>query len=200
MESFFIIQFSQKCGMFFLKSSRDVRRRKMHTLRLVAGMPQTGATHSGLKTKWGAMTILRPPLPLDNVRSGDQFEAMKNYLSLRYATLLATLLLAFGLVTRGQAQTGNLTTLDDAYATLAQADHDYKGHRVKAMKQIELAVQELGGRISGKGKGHEPQGTSDAQLRAAQGLLQQARAGLSGKALRHVNASIAQINDALAIR
>ena len=126
---------------------------------------------------------------------------MKNNLFLRCTTLLATLLLAFGLVTRSQGQTASpVTTLDDAYATLAQANHDYKGHRVKAMKQIELAVQELGGKISGKGKGHEPQGTSDAQLRAAQSLLQQAAGGLSAKPLKHVSAAIAQINTALTIK
>jgi len=119
----------------------------------------------------------------------------------RYTLLLAALVLAFGLATRSQAQaTVNLANLEDAYATLAHADHDYKGHRVRAMKQIELAAKELGGAISGKGKGHEPQGTSDAQLRAARELLQQASAGLSGKPLKHVNAAIAQITTALAIR
>src|SRR5271170_6389719 len=122
-------------------------------------------------------------------------------LLLRYSTLLATLFLAFGLVARGQAQTtGNVTTLDDAYATLAQADHDYKGHRVRAMKLVEMAVNELGGKISGHGKGREPQGTSDAQLKAAQGLLRQAAAGLSGKALKHVNNAITEISHALAVK
>jgi len=126
---------------------------------------------------------------------------MTNHLYLRYSTLLATLLLAFGLVTRGHAQ-GNsaLTTLDDAYATLAQANHDYKGHRVQAMGQIKLAVKELGGKISGHGRGREPQGTSDAQLRAAQALLQQASAGLTGKPLKHVNKAVEQINVALTIK
>jgi hypothetical protein len=38
--------------------------------------------------------------------------------------------------------------LDEAYATLSQGNHDYKGHRVKAMKQIEMAVKELGGQIT----------------------------------------------------
>jgi hypothetical protein len=146
------------------------------------------------------MVFLSPPSPLDNFCPDDTLKVMKNYIFLRYATLLASLLLAFGLVTRAQAQTGNLTLLDDAYATLAQADHDYKGHRVRAMKQIELAVQELGGKISGQGRGREPQATSDAQLRAAQVLLQQASSGLSGKALKHVNAAIVQINTALAIK
>ena len=126
---------------------------------------------------------------------------MTNKLYLRYSTLLATLLLALGLVTRGQAQ-GNTTTaaLDDAYATLAQANHDYKGHRVHAMGQIELALKELGGSISGHGRGHEPQGTSDAQLKAARGLLQEAGIGLTGKPLKHVNKAIEQINVALSIK
>jgi ribose 5-phosphate isomerase RpiB len=126
---------------------------------------------------------------------------MKSNLLFRHATLLAALMLIFGLVTSGHAQaSGSFTLLDDAYATLAQADHDYKGHRVKAMKQIELAVQELGVKISGKGRGHEPQGTSDAQLRAAQVLLQQAAGGLSKKALKHANAAIEQLNIALSIK
>ena len=126
---------------------------------------------------------------------------MTNNFFLRCLTVLATIFLAFGLVNHTQAQSGNSTALlDDAYATLAQAKHDYKGHRVRAMKQIEAALGEMGGKISSNGRNHEPQGTSDAQLRAAQSLLQQASAGLSGKALKHVNNAIAQINDALSIR
>jgi hypothetical protein len=129
---------------------------------------------------------------------------MKINFIVRCATLFAVLFLAVGLAGRAQAQPATpnpaLALLDDAYATLAQADHDYKGHRVLAMKQIELAVQELGGKISGNGKGHEPQGTSDAQLKAAQILLQQAGTGLAGKALTHVNNAIKQINTALAIK
>jgi len=119
---------------------------------------------------------------------------------LRGSTLTAILLLVLGLVTTVQAQNTSSTLLNDAYATLAQAKHDYKGHRVKAMKQIEAALGELGGKISSQGRNHEPQGTSDAQLRAAQGLLEQARAGLSGKALKHVQAAISQISIALSIR
>jgi hypothetical protein len=68
------------------------------------------------------------------------------------------------------------------------------------MKQIEAALNVLGEKISGRGKGHEPQGTSDAQLRAAQALLQQAGAGLTGKALKHVNEAASQISTALSIR
>ena len=114
---------------------------------------------------------------------------------------LATLVLTFVFVAPVHADTaGSITLLNDAYATLAQANHDYKGHRVRAMKQIEAALSELGEKISGQGRGHEPQGTSDAQLRAAQVLLQQAGAGLTGKALKHVNEAASQISTALSIR
>src|ERR1035438_285941 len=70
--------------------------------------------------------------------------------------------------------------LVQAYTTLEHAAHDYKGHRVAAMKQIEAAAKLLGVKVRGDGKAHERQGVSDAQLRTAQGLLQQALPGLSG--------------------
>ena len=90
--------------------------------------------------------------------------------------------------------------LRQAYAALSMADHDYKGHRIEAMKQIETAAKLLGSDIRGDGRGHEKQGVSDEQLRIARGLLEQARAGLSGKALKHINKAISQINVALKIR
>ena len=111
------------------------------------------------------------------------------------------MLLVFGLAANAQAPSASSAVLlNDAYATLAQAKHDYKGHRVRAMKQIELALGEVGAKVSSTAKPHESQGTSDAQLRAAQGLIQQAAAGLSGKALKHANAAINQLNEALAIK
>ncbi len=127
---------------------------------------------------------------------------MKNYsVFFRLPILLGVVLLIFGLATQSHAQTANpVTLLDDAYATLAQAKHDYKGHRVAAMKQIELALGERGAKVSGKGAARESQGTSDAQLRAAQALLTQAVPQLSGKALKHVNAAISQITTALSIK
>ena len=134
---------------------------------------------------------------------------MINNLFFRCSILLAAILLTFGLVTPAHARpvtapaapTANATTLlDDAYATLAQAKHDYKGHRVLAMKQIDAALGEVGAKVSGKGKVHESQGTSDAQLKAAQGLVQQAAGGLSGKALKHAKNAIAEISDALAVK
>lgn len=90
--------------------------------------------------------------------------------------------------------------LVQAYTALEQADHDYKGHRVAAMKQIEAAARLLGVSVHGEGRGHEAQGVSDAQLRTAQGLLQQARSGLSGKPLKHVNKALQQLSVALSIK
>lgn len=90
--------------------------------------------------------------------------------------------------------------LVQAYTTLEQADHDYKGHRVAAMKQIEAAARLLGVKVRGQGKGHEKQGLSDAQLRAAQGLLQEAQSGLGGKPLRHVTKALQQLSIALSVK
>jgi hypothetical protein len=134
---------------------------------------------------------------------------MKHHPFFRPATVLAILLLAFGLVTRGQAQhntntTGTVhadagvTTLNDAYATMDQIKHPYLGHRALAMKHIAAAIKELGGTVNPHHANRlEPQGTADAQLKAAEGLLQKVVTGLSGNALADVNAAITEINDAL---
>ncbi len=90
--------------------------------------------------------------------------------------------------------------LVQAYSALEQADHDYKGRRAEAMKEIEKAGKELGVTIKGKEKVHEKQVVSDDQLHTAQGLLVQAQPGLSGKALKHVNKAIEHINTALKIK
>jgi hypothetical protein len=112
---------------------------------------------------------------------------------------IVCLALAFSLkLTAGPAPAGDL--LQQAYTTLEQADHDYKGHRVAAMKQIEAAGKLLGLNLRGDGKGHEKQGISDDQLRTARALLEQARAGMTGKPLRHVNRAIKQLDIALSIK
>src|SRR5580658_8768707 len=53
--------------------------------------------------------------------------------------------------------------LSQAYSALSRADHDYHGHRARAMKLIEHAAKELGFSLSGDGHGHEGQITSDDQ-------------------------------------
>jgi len=144
----------------------------------------------------------------------------------RLAILLATIMLAMALTNSVQARSakytkatssGNSTTLlHEACRTLAEADHDYKGHRVEAIKQIHLAMGKYEGTANvgvhgathlrdsatakHSGKGNESQAASDAQLRHAQGLLQQASSEVSGAVLQHVNAAISEINTALSIR
>ncbi len=90
--------------------------------------------------------------------------------------------------------------LSQAYTSLASADHDYKGHRIRAMKQVKQAAAALGVALAGDGRNREVQAASDTQLRTAQGLLEQARASLTGKPLKHVNLALRQISIALSIR
>jgi hypothetical protein len=126
-------------------------------------------------------------------------------------TGVLTLFLSIGLNSRGQSPApANPATstnavpsvglLSQAYAALSVADHDYQGHRVRAMKNIEDAAKELGVALQGNGKGHEQQAASDQQLRTAQSLLQQALPGLPKKASRHVEKALEQISIALAIK
>ena len=122
----------------------------------------------------------------------------RHFRSLVYLVVVG-LALAFSLkLVAGPAPSADL--LQQAYTTLEQADHDYKGHRIAAMKQIEAAGKLLGLNLRGDGKGHEKQGVSDQQLRSAQALLEQARAGLAGKSLKHVDRAIKQLNIALSIK
>ncbi len=90
--------------------------------------------------------------------------------------------------------------LRQAYVTLAQADHDYKGHRAAAMKDIAAAARNLGVPLGGDEKDRVKQGVSDEDLRVAQSLLQSAAGGLSGKPLKHVLAAEKQLNIALSIK
>lgn len=101
-------------------------------------------------------------------------------------------------------KTTQVQQLQQAYHILEVADHDYKGHRKKAMGHIERACKELGVKPHGDGKGREPQGTSDAQLREAQSMLQQARATASANNLKqvvkHIDNALEEINTALKIK
>ncbi len=90
--------------------------------------------------------------------------------------------------------------LRQAYSELSSADHDYKGHRIAAMRQVAASARLLGVRLGGDGRVREKQGISDDHLRNAQGLLQQAGSGLSGKPLKHVLAAEKQLSIALSIR
>ena len=133
-----------------------------------------------------------------------------------------------GLASTASAQeTANaelIKTLASAHMLLVSADYDYNGHRAKAAKEVHNTLEELGyhhkkaksgltpnngvvvspkAAHAGQQKIHEPQATSDAQMREAQQLLQGALTQLNGKhpnATANVKAAIAEINMALAIK
>ena len=91
-------------------------------------------------------------------------------------------------------------SLRHAYAELASADHDYKGHRARAMHQVEEAAKVLGVAVRGDTKEREKQGISDDHLKNAQNHLEAAAGGLKGKALKHVQAAEKEISVALSVK
>jgi len=94
--------------------------------------------------------------------------------------------------------------LHRAYRILATGDHDYKGHRAKAMRQIEAAAKLLGLDLSGDLKDRQPQLLSDEKLHEASGLLANVLGSSEVKGQerisKHITAAINQINIALTIR
>jgi hypothetical protein len=97
-------------------------------------------------------------------------------------------------------------------ALLEKADHDYKGHRAAAVKEITAAIHDLAAHhhhhphaMPGKGGNNEPQALSDAQLREAREQLrtvhkQLAAAGAPGKAVTAVEKAIKELDRALEIK
>ncbi len=94
--------------------------------------------------------------------------------------------------------------LRQAYRTLATGDHDYDGHRVRAMHAVEAAGKLLGLDLAGDLKDRTPQALSDDKLREAQGLITQVLGSSEVKGqkrvVRHLNLAISQLNTALKIR
>jgi hypothetical protein len=94
--------------------------------------------------------------------------------------------------------------LTGAYLILATGDRDYKGHRVKAMHQIEAAAKLLDMNIRDSVRGHEPQVLSDDKLREARGMLETVLGAAEVKdqprISKHIAEAINQINVALSIR
>ena len=95
-------------------------------------------------------------------------------------------------------------TLTSAYLILATGDHDYKGHRVKAMHQIEAAGKLLGVNLHGDDKDRQKQALSDDKLREVRGMLETVLGAAEVKSQphvsKHISAAIKQIDEALSIR
>jgi hypothetical protein len=111
---------------------------------------------------------------------------------------------------RGVPATGDVQTLTQAYSTLATADHDYKGHRAKAMQSIKRAARLMGqklggdGRVTGVAKMKEQQALSDEQLKGVQSMLQKVRGSVGGhnsqRVVEHINSAIHELTVALSIK
>lgn len=115
--------------------------------------------------------------------------------------LLALLLTAIPM--RAQTLPPGTGLLQSAYTNLAEAKHDYKGHRVKAMRHLQAAAKQLGLKLQGAGSIREGQAASDAQLRAAKSQLEQTASALTGSnpyAAEQVRKAISEISTALRIR
>lgn len=91
--------------------------------------------------------------------------------------------------------------LRNAYRTLATGDHDYKGHRAKAMEEVEQAGKLLGMDLHGDLKDRSRQFLSDDKMREAKGQLERVldAAEVKGqeRISRHINAAIDEIHKAL---
>ena len=120
--------------------------------------------------------------------------------------------------------------LRKAFILLAEGNHDYNGHRVKAMHAVKAAARILDDSVLKHGTAqqkaatlkektavaaaeetakripvlHERQPASDAQLRKAATLLTETRASLARhkqhKVLAHVDTALKEINMALQVR
>jgi hypothetical protein len=97
-----------------------------------------------------------------------------------------------------------ISLLQNAYVLLSTANHDYDGHRIKAMKSVHAAATLLRVSLQGEGRGQEQQGTSDTQLRQAQKMLEQVRTAAAGRKQRrlvkHLDTAIQHLSTALSTK
>jgi len=102
------------------------------------------------------------------------------------------------------AGTAEVQQLRSAYRTLEVADHDYHGHRIKAMHALHRACKLLGSEIRGDGKGHQSQPVSDAELTQAQttihGVLQGNVVAGQPKVAKLLEKAVEEISLALKVR
>jgi hypothetical protein len=114
---------------------------------------------------------------------------------------LIALFLTFSNPTVSMAQPGRPgELLRQAYITLSVANQDYQGHRYAAMKEIEAAARSMKFDLRGDGTGGERQRVSDEQVRSARGMLDQARGELRGRARKHVDKAMRELDVALRVR
>jgi hypothetical protein len=90
--------------------------------------------------------------------------------------------------------------LRHAYWLLSQADRDYDGHRLVAMKEIKKAADMIGMDLKGEGYSGEHQKWSDARLREARQLLKDVVDETGHREHEHIRIAIKEIDKALEVR
>jgi hypothetical protein len=118
--------------------------------------------------------------------------------------MISIALLALGGVSDVQARHRNVLgvgSLNEAYTELAGARPVYYGHRLKAMGHVQAAATKLGGKVNYRGKLCDPHAAnSDGKLRAAQGILREAKSGMPAASRTRVKSAISEISTALSLR
>jgi len=119
-------------------------------------------------------------------------------------TLTASATIAYPIENVVFSDSAEAAMLHRAYHILATGDHDYKGHRAKAMHAVEAAAKLLGVDLKGDYKEHEVQPLSDDKLREAKDLLAkvQLNADVKGQphVSKHLDRAIEEINAGLETR
>jgi hypothetical protein len=91
-----------------------------------------------------------------------------------------------------------------AFHLLKTANHDYAGHRAKAMNEVEAAGRGLGLDLGGDVKDHERQWKSDERLVEAKRLLREARDKLEqhdrDRVAARVDTAMKEIDAALSVK
>ncbi|HEY2588249.1 MAG TPA: hypothetical protein VGI81_21070 [Tepidisphaeraceae bacterium] len=96
---------------------------------------------------------------------------------------------------------GEVATLRQAYVYLEAGNHDYHGHRVKALRAVGAACHVLGFPAKKDARNHEDQKFSDNLLGSARSLLvnilPHAQAKHQGDVVDHLNNAIREIDLAI---
>lgn len=110
-------------------------------------------------------------------------------------------LFSFGLAAHAEPPRDELA---HAYRLLKTANHDYDGHRVKAMEEVKAAASDLGIEVGGELPDREHQWKSDDQLKEARRLLRDAKDKLEAhdrdRVAEHVEKAIKEINASLEVK
>ena len=89
--------------------------------------------------------------------------------------------------------------LRHAYWILEQADHNYAGHRAKALEEVRRAGKIIGMDLKGDGYGGKPPHWSDSLLVEAKRNLLEIVDDTGGREHKHIREAIKEINRALEV-